>query len=91
HNYSDPEIVELLTTGFTESLHSWWDRYLTPVMKEEIKQAHQLDEQGTLVHQLNDFGNVQMIPDGVNTLIFTIIKHFVGTPSNIHSRIHDQL
>ena len=25
------------------------------------------------------------IPDGVNTLIYTILKHFVGTPSNISS------
>ena len=31
------------------------------------------------------------IPDGVNTLIYTIIKHFVGKPSNITSRIYDQL
>jgi hypothetical protein len=30
-------------------------------------------------------------PDGISTLIYTIIKHFVGTPSNITSRIHDQL
>ena len=27
------------------------------------------------------------IPNGVNTLIYTILKHFVGTPSNISSRI----
>ena len=25
------------------------------------------------------------IPDGVNTLIYTILKHFVGTPSDISS------
>ncbi|KAL7229384.1 hypothetical protein ACSBR2_007982 [Camellia fascicularis] len=30
-------------------------------------------------------------PDEINTLIFTIVKHFIGTPSNIHSRTHDQL
>ena len=29
-------------------------------------------------------------PDGINALIFTIIKHFIGTPSNITERIHDQ-
>jgi len=29
--------------------------------------------------------------DGVNTLIYTIIKHFVGTPSNITARISDYL
>jgi hypothetical protein len=31
------------------------------------------------------------IPDGVNTLIYTTIKHFVGTPSNIATRISDYL
>ena len=30
-------------------------------------------------------------PDYVNTLIYTIIKHFVGTPSNIATRIFDYL
>ena len=31
------------------------------------------------------------ILDGVNTLIYTILKHFVGTPSNISSQIFDYL
>jgi hypothetical protein len=31
------------------------------------------------------------IPDGVNSFIFTIIRYSIGTPSNITSRIHDQL
>ena len=31
------------------------------------------------------------ILDGVNTLIYTILKHFVGTPSNISSRVFDLL
>ena len=31
------------------------------------------------------------IPDGVNTLIYTILKHFVGTPSNVSSRVSDYL
>lgn len=30
-------------------------------------------------------------PDGINTLIYTIVRHFIGTPTNIYSRIHDQL
>jgi hypothetical protein len=29
--------------------------------------------------------------DCVNTLIYTIIKHFIGTPSNITARISDSL
>ena len=31
------------------------------------------------------------IPDGVNNLIYTILKHFTGTPSNISSQISDYL
>ncbi|GLT64183.1 hypothetical protein SLA2020_366910 [Shorea laevis] len=29
--------------------------------------------------------------DTINTLVFTIIEHFIGTPSELRSRIHDQL
>ena len=31
------------------------------------------------------------IPDGVNTLIYIVLKHFVGTSSNISSQISDYL
>ena len=31
------------------------------------------------------------IPDGVNTLIYTVLKHFVGISSNISSQISDYL
>ncbi|KAL4613896.1 hypothetical protein ACB092_07G015000, partial [Castanea dentata] len=31
------------------------------------------------------------VPDGVNTLVYTILKHFVGTASNISSRNSDYL
>ena len=31
------------------------------------------------------------ILDGVNTLIYIILKHFVGTPSNISSQVSDLL
>ena len=31
------------------------------------------------------------IRDGVNTLIYTILKQFVGTPSNISPRVFDYL
>ena len=29
------------------------------------------------------------VPDRVNTLIYTIMKHFEGKPSNLTSRIYD--
>ena len=47
-----------------------------------------MDDDGLLIF---DERIGQGIPDGVNTLIYTIIKHFVETPSNISSRISDYL
>jgi hypothetical protein len=29
--------------------------------------------------------------DAVNTLFYTIVEHFIGTPSHLTSRVHDQL
>ena len=39
HDYSQPEIVSLLTSGFTGMLKSWWDKYLTPDTRESIQHA----------------------------------------------------
>ncbi|KAK9984398.1 hypothetical protein SO802_033923 [Lithocarpus litseifolius] len=56
--------------------------------KKEIKQAIQKDEEGLPIF---DEHLGRGIPNGVNTFIYTIIKHFVAKPSNITSRIYDQL
>ena len=76
HNLEHHKIVDLLVTGFSSTLHGWWDSYLTEDSRETIKHAVK---------------KMKGIPDGVNTLIYTILKHFVGTPSNISSRISDYL
>ena len=60
---------------------------LTEVSKEDIKYAIQKDEEGNPI--INEIE--QGIPDGVNTLIYTIMKHFIGKPSNITARIYEQL
>ncbi|KAL7177568.1 hypothetical protein ACSBR2_030845 [Camellia fascicularis] len=57
-------------------------------MCEDIQNAIQVDENDFLIFD-EDIRTSK--PDGINTLIFTIIKHFIGTPTNIHPRIHDQL
>ena len=82
------EVIELITLGFTGKLLQWWNNCLTEVSKEDIKHAIQKDEEGTPIF---DESIGRDILDGVNTLIYTIMKHFVGKPSNITSRIHDQL
>ncbi|KAI8563669.1 hypothetical protein RHMOL_Rhmol03G0127200 [Rhododendron molle] len=85
------QIVDLLTSGFTGMLKAWWDKYLTSINRQEIKHAIQTDNSGVPIFD-HEMGTVdRVILDGVNTLIYTIIKHFVGQPSNITSRIHDQL
>ena len=61
---------------------------LTEESRELIKNSVKKDEEG---NPLFDERIGMGIPDGVNTLVFTIIRHFIGQPSKISSRIHDQL
>ena len=88
HNLDHPEIVDLLVTGFSSTLCGWWDSYLTEDSRESIKHAVKKNDEGLPIF---DESIGKCIPDGVNTLIYTIFKHFVGTPSNISSRISDYL
>ena len=88
HNLDHPEIVELLVTGFSGTLHGWWDSYLTEDSRKSIKIVVKKNDEGLPIFDESISGG---IPDGVNTLIYTILKHFVGTPSNISSRIFDYL
>ena len=88
HNLDHLEIVDLLVTGFSGTLRGWWDSYLTEDSRESIKIAvKKNDERFPIFDESIGRG----IPDGVNTLIYTILKHFVGTPSNVSSRISDYL
>ena len=65
-----------------------WNRYLTEESKEEIKSVVHKDEDG---HPIFDETIGWGVLDGGNTLIYTITRHFIGNPSNITTRIHDQL
>ena len=82
------EVVELIVLGFTGKLLNWWNHCMTPTSKDDIKHAVQKDEDENPIF---DERIGRGIPDGVNTLIYTIMKHFIGKPSNITSRIYDQL
>ena len=88
HDLDHAEIVDLLTTGFSGTLRGWWEKYLTEESRESLKKAIKKDDEGSPIF---DESIGWGIPDGVNTLIYTIIKHFVGTPSNISSQINDYL
>ena len=39
HNFTQPEIVDILSTGFTGMLHSWWKKHLTAASRADIKSA----------------------------------------------------
>ena len=87
-NLSQSEIVDLLATRFSGTLRNWWNKHLTEDSREEIRKAVKKNEDGLLIFDEKlDRGKF----DCVNTLIYIIIKHFVGTPSNITSRIYDYL
>ena len=88
HDLDQPEIVNLLVTGFSGTLRGWWDSYITEESRESIKHAVKKNDEGLPIF---DESIGRGIPDGVNTLIYTILKHFVGTPSNISSRVSDYL
>ena len=82
HDLDQPEIVNLLVTGFSGTLRGQWDSYLTEESKDSIKNAVKNNDEG---FPILDENIGRGILDGVNTLIYTILKHFVGTPSNISS------
>ena len=60
-----PEVIELITLGFTGKLLQWWNNCLTKGPREDIKNAIQKDEEGTSIF---DERIGRGIPDGV--------KHF---------------
>ena len=88
HDLDQPEIVNLLVTGFSGTLRGWWDSYLTEDSKESIKNAVKKNDEGLPIF---DESIGRGILDNMNTLTYTILKHFVGTPSNISSRVSDLL
>ena len=64
---------------------SFWLLFVTPTrVKTSVKKN---DEGFPIFYESISRG----IPDGVNNLIYTILKHFVGTPSNISSQISNYL
>ena len=88
HDLDQPEIVNLLVTSFSGTLRGWWDSYLTEDSKDSIRNVVKKNDEGFPIF---DESIGRGILDGVSTLIYAILKHFVGTPSNISSRVSDLL
>ena len=67
HNLDYVEIVDLLTIGFSGTLHGWQEKYLTKEFRESIKKAiKKVDDGLPIFHERIGQG----ILDGVNTLIY---------------------
>ena len=82
HDLDQPEIVNLLVIGFSSTLRGWWDSYLTEESRDSIRHDVKKNDEGLPIF---DESIGHGILDGVNTLIYIILKHFVGTPFNISS------
>jgi hypothetical protein len=88
HDLSQPEVMDLLVSGFTGTLQAWWEKHLTDESKASIRKSVKIDKEGISVfNERVGLGE----PDAINTLFYTIIEHFVGTLSHLTSRVHDQL
>ena len=84
HSYT--EVIEVMTLGFIGKLLQWWNNCLTETSKEDIMNDVQKDENENPIF---DERIGRGVPDAVNTLIYTIMKHFVGKPNNITSRMYN--
>ena len=46
HDLDQPEIVNLLVTGFSGTLRGWWDSYLTEESRDSIRHAVKKNDEG---------------------------------------------
>jgi hypothetical protein len=46
HDLSQPEVVDLLVSGFTGTLQAWWEKHLTDESKDSIQHAIKKDTEG---------------------------------------------
>jgi hypothetical protein len=46
HDLSQPEVMDLLVSGFTGTLQAWWEKHLTDESKASIRKFVKTDEEG---------------------------------------------
>ena len=86
HDLDQLKIVNLFVTGFSGTLRGWWDSYLIEDSKESIKNVVKKNDEGFPIF---DESIGRGILDGVNTLIYIILKHFVGTSSQVSDLLNN--
>ena len=80
------QLAHLIVTGFTSQFKGWWDHYLNNEDRNKILTVVIRETDGSVI-----ITNRQPSQDVVNTLIFTITKHFVGDPTQYKERASDVL
>ena len=73
---SQSQIASLLFSGFTGTLKSWWDMYVAPGEKTLILTAKKI----VIKHENNQQVQTEE-EDILNTLIYSIVKNFIGDPT----------
>ena len=86
HGKFDHQIAHLIVTGFTGQLKGWWDHYLNNDDINQILITVKRELDGSII-----MIDKQPSQDAINTLIFTITKHFVGDPNQYKERASDVL
>ena len=86
HGKQDHQIAHLIVTGFTSQLKGRQDHYLNNNDRNEILIAVKRKIDGSVI-----MTDRQPSQDAVNTLIFTITKHFVGDPNQCKESASDVL
>ncbi|GKB06233.1 hypothetical protein Tco_0834466, partial [Tanacetum coccineum] len=81
HKNTELQIVQHLIAGFTGTLKGWWDSYITEAEKWLI-----LNAKKTIIKTENNIQTETQIDDMTNTLIFAILKNFVGDPTAYQER-----
>ena len=83
---NDQSIVNIIIAGFTGQLKGWWDNYVSPEDKARV-----LSSKKIIVKTENNIQIQTEEDDMVNTLIFTIMKSFVGNPTHFQTRASETL
>ncbi|KAL4199047.1 hypothetical protein AMTRI_Chr03g142980 [Amborella trichopoda] len=83
----DQEVTKAIVNGFTGRLRGWWDFYVNDETKNRILTN---TRQWTAKNEQNQ-EIIYIESDAVNTLIYTITLHFVGSTSLLAARSEDLL
>ncbi|KAL4204133.1 hypothetical protein AMTRI_Chr01g130650 [Amborella trichopoda] len=83
----DQEVAKAIVCGFTGWLRGWWDFHLPENTKQQILNN---TRQWTVKNE-NNQDVLYSDSDAVNTLIYTITRHFVGSTALLEARSEDLL